>query len=279
MFRMLAPLLLIAAAAPAQMEQMLKDLHGIDVRIANLIDRIAVGGAALCPLKVRRWPLVLEDAATTRGAEREAATRLFGLGAFPVISHPEALAGQAVVAIDGKAIGPAVAKAPHGRIDQIEEAIERGATLTLIKAGKTLLMAPPPRYGCPSRAQVVPTSKHIAEAADGIIVISTAIIDKAVGDEELSFTIAHEMAHNILQHKAVLDRVGRKTANILATEIEADRLALKLMKASGFDPAAAARLWAHYGTGLADGILSDGTHLRGKERAAFLRAEAAKLNQ
>ncbi len=279
MYRWLTPLCLIAASAPTAQEQALRELHALDVRIATLTDRLAVSGASLCPRKVRRWPLVLEDAALYPKGERQVATALYSLGNYPVITSPESLAGFAVTAIDGRPLGAANPRAPHDRIDQIESAVERGADLTMVKAGISRRVTPPGQMGCPSRSQVLPSTKRIARADGQIVQISTSVIAATANDHELAFILAHEMAHNILGHQAMLDRTGRKAINVRSTEIDADRLGLRLMKSAGFDPRSAAPFWARYGRGLSEGIFSDGTHMRGKERVAFLTEEAAKLAQ
>ncbi len=279
MVRLFAALSLLAAMPLSDREQVLRELHGLDVRVANLTDRLAMGGRSLCRRTVPRWPLVLEDAALYLGAERDVAVRVYGLGEVPVITSPLAWAGFAVTEIEGKSVGPPDRGDPHSRIDKIDEAVEAGATLTVLKNGQSQHVKPLSRMGCPSRPQVIPSRKRNAAADGKIIQITTAVILETTDDDELAFVLAHEMAHNVLEHKALLDVQGRKAANIRMTEIEADRFGLQLMKAAGFDPRAAARFWARFGRGLGEGIFSDGTHMRGRERVTFLTEEARKLTQ
>ncbi len=278
---MLALALLAAAPAPlSAVAEGLKLLHSFDLRISVLTDRLAISGIAYCSKHVPRMGLIFEDAALYQEPERSVAGRLYGLKSYPMIVYPQNLAGTEVFAIDGQPIWAVDPKNLRSRIDQIEKAAEQAATmLNTLHIGQVaqLPVSGPP--GCPSRAQVIPARGRLAKADGEIIQIGTATIQQTKSDDELAFVIAHEMAHNILGHQALLDWMGRKPATIRATEIDADRLGLKLMKAAGFDPHAAATFWARYGRGLGEGILSDGSHMRGKERVAFLSAEAAKLKQ
>jgi beta-barrel assembly-enhancing protease len=284
MFRQLIPLALIAlSAAPAPpiagRQAVLRELNALDIRVANMADRIAVRGVSLCPKPVRRLAVVLEDAALYSGEERSAAIQLFGLGESPAFTYPATLAGYSVTAIGDRPIGAAIRKRPRARIDAIEQAIEAGAVLTIQKDGVTRRLGSSPNSGCPSRVQVLPSNKKDAKADGDVVQINSGIIAETQDDDELAFIIAHEMAHNILHHPAHLNKVGRTAKTIYPTEVEADRLGLKLMRAGGFDPLAAARFWARFGEKTDAGIFSDGTHMRAGMRAIFLRDEAQKIAQ
>jgi beta-barrel assembly-enhancing protease len=133
--------------------------------------------------------------------------------------------------------------------------------------------------GCQSDVEIVPGRRLNAHADGEIVQLSSAVVDEARNDDELSFLIAHELAHNILEHPQKLERGKRSTGRIRETEIEADRMALSLMKRAGFDHHAAARFWARFGAKTGYGIFSDGTHMRTKPRVAFLEQVAASLDR
>lgn len=133
--------------------------------------------------------------------------------------------------------------------------------------------------GCASTVELIPSTKLNAKADGRIVQITTGVVSETRDDDELAFVIAHEMAHNILEHRARLDREGRKARNIRVTEIEADQLALRLMRLANYDPFAAARFWERFGAKTGAGIFSDGTHLRTKERVRLLRGIAAELRE
>ena len=90
------------------------------------------------------------------------------------------------------------------------------------------------------------------------IVVHSGLIDKIASEDELAFVLAHEIAHHILQHVArkrqgvfvgallgAVTGVGvgtgvglaaiRLAATSSATEIQADRIAAKIVKEAGYD--------------------------------------------
>jgi predicted Zn-dependent protease len=78
----------------------------------------------------------------------------------------------------------------------------------------------------------------------------------ARSDDELAIIIAHEMAHNILNHpdrliaqgvpRGLLRGIGRNAEKVWATEAEADRLSIRLVAASGYNVSAAIPFWRRY---------------------------------
>jgi predicted Zn-dependent protease len=108
------------------------------------------------------------------------------------------------------------------------------------------------------------------------------------GDDELAAILAHELAHNILGHRAVLDaqgvsrglfgRIGKNAAKIRETEIAADRLSLTLMRDAGYRMAAAPEFWARFEKKHGSGIFADATHLNGRRRVDMLNAEIARID-
>jgi beta-barrel assembly-enhancing protease len=153
----------------------------------------------------------------------------------------------------------------------------------LSRAGRdvTATLAPPPV--CASDFQV-DTKDGLDAGADGQIVRVTYGMMRYASDEaELAAVVAHELSHNILRHHEKLNALGvdrglgslfGKSKNaILATEIEADRLSVWLMANAGYDPKAALRFWERYGRQTGQGIFSEGTHLRWKNRIKTMQVE------
>jgi beta-barrel assembly-enhancing protease len=132
---------------------------------------------------------------------------------------------------------------------------------------------------CASRFWVDSTSKLDAGADGENVRISQGLMAFAAKDEELAAAIAHEMAHNLLNHRNRLSKLGRKSPHILATEIEADQLSIWLMANAGYDPAAALRFAERYGRKTGLGIFSESTHLRWKNRVRIMRVEIDILNK
>ena len=281
----------VQAASPANANQVVLDqLRAFDESVGNIGYELAANGVGLCPSATTPLSGVRVHTLGQYGAAvREDAKLLFGMGDFPAVltvapESPAAKAGLMVgdwiVSVDGQQIA-------HNDYSGVAEFDARmavglagGKVSLLIERGgqrRTIVIAGQP--GCRSRVELVPGKKLNAAADGNIVQITTAVVGETRGEDELAFVIAHEMAHNILGHAARLDRTGRSAANIRATETEADLLALKLMKAAGYDPMAAAQFWARFGRKTGAGIFSDGTHMRTKDRVRLLADEAAKLAQ
>lgn len=101
-------------------------------------------------------------------------------------------------------------------------------------------------FGCPLKVKFV-DSKKVNAWADGTqVVITSAILARCDSDADLAFVLAHEMAHNLLHHRQRLALAGIQRSGLLPipsaasamvreTEEEADRLAVRLTAASGYD--------------------------------------------
>lgn len=90
--------------------------------------------------------------------------------------------------------------------------------------------------------------------------------------------VAHELAHNLLGHRAWLLQEGRKQRNIRLAEREADRLMPWLMANAGYDPRAAQEFMERWGPGNDGWIFRDRSHDGWDERAEFIAAEIPKIN-
>ncbi len=221
---------------------------------------------------------------------RTDAKALFGLGDYPAIltlSNGSAAAraglkaGDWIVSINGTDLRSGPGYAGVARFDDALAAALASppANLVIERDAQRQGISLTGLAGCGSRIELVPGRKLNA-AADGTIVqITSGVLEQTRDEDELAFVIAHEMAHNILRHLVRLDGIGRSARNIRATETEADLLGLKLMRAAGYDPMAAARFWARFGKKTGAGIFSDGTHMRTRDRVRMLNEEATKLAQ
>ena len=272
---------------PANANQVvLGQLRAYDERVGDIGYALARGGIALCPATVVPLPGFRVHTLGQYGKAVQAdAKALFGLGDTPAVltaSKDSGLkAGDWIVSINATDLKSGPGYAGVARFDDIlAAAIAHPPVVVLIeREGVRQNVSLTGLPGCASRVELVP-GKKLNAAADGTIVqITTGVLEQTHDDDELAFIIAHEMAHNILGHRDRLDRIGRSAAHIRATESEADLLGLKLMKAAGYDPMAAARFWMRFGKKTGAGIFSDGTHLRTRDRVRLLTDEAAKLAQ
>lgn len=96
----------------------------------------------------------------------------------------------------------------------------------------------------------------------------------AYPEDEFAAVVAHELAHNVLEHRKWLDAKGRGRRAIRATEREADRLMPWLLANAGYDPRAAVRFMERWGPKHSKGIFRARTHDGWDERAEFVAAEA-----
>ncbi|HWK35828.1 M48 family metallopeptidase, partial [Sphingomonas sp.] len=171
---------------------------------------------------------------------------------------------------------------------RLTDAARAGAvTLDLLRAGQPVSRTITPRQGCASRFEVTVRNDYDSRADGAIVQVSTKMIEAVTSDDELAFVVAHELAHNILRHRARLDAagvsrgmfesVGRSVGYIRRTEIEADLLGIALMANAGYDVAAPARFWRWFGKAHFNSILLARTHPRWTTRAALLEREAALI--
>jgi hypothetical protein len=133
---------------------------------------------------------------------------------------------------------------------------------------------------CASEFWVDARQKTDAGADGDQVRVTAGMMAFAADDTELAAVVAHELAHNLLGHRALLAGVKRKKNKaILETEIAADQLSVWLMANAGYDAGAAVRFWQRYGPKTGLGIFSDSTHLRWKNRVKVLQAEINRMDQ
>ena len=267
-------------------------LQAMDARVNNIGYRIAARNVALCPNAVPLSGISFHSLGQYAPSERAKISVTFGAEPGPRVmsvaeDSPAAKAGikpndlilktgdaRLVETLSNK---PEISAVLNAR-GALSEGLANGAiSINVLRGPENKEILVPSQRACPSTVELIPSTKRIAAADGTMLQISSAMVETTQSDGELAFILSHEMAHNILQHPARLDRIGRKKANVLATEVEADKLSIKLMAGAGYDPFAAARFWARYGRGLKHGILSDGTHMRSKDRVALLQNEAALI--
>lgn len=293
----------VMMVAPAQAEvSPLQSLRELDMATARIGYRIATANTALCERQQPASGLLLHGLEQYGGGDAEAARRLFALGVSPgvlgvVPGSPADRAGvkanDALIAVNGVAPEePRMGGKPFDRmaavLDAVETAFARGpVTLTLSRNGQTVTAQVTGAPACASRFQV-DVSKTLNAAADGQYVqVSAGFIASFANEDEFAAIVAHELAHNILGHRARLDaqgvsrgmlgQFGKNAARIRETEIEADRLSIRLLANAGYRPEAAAEFWRRFGPRHDAGIFSASTHLRWRKRAALLEEEVAAL--
>lgn len=300
---------LIAAATPLRAQadlqvQSLDAMRALDGRVATIGHRLATANLALCADQNWLAGLTLHDLAQYGAGYRSSAIRAFGLDAGPAVlalaaGGPAEQAGMRLddIILDIEGEAPPQSELPAGpsfaRMEPILALLDRAladgvATFAVRRAGTTLSVRVRADRGCTTRFQLIPSGRLNALADGRYVQVTTAIGNYVVDDDELAAVLAHELAHNILRHRARLDAAGvqrgllgnfgRNAQLIRETESEADRLSIYLLDRAGYDPEAAVRFWERFGRrGL--NFIGSPTHGNWRTRVAALRVEIENVRR
>ena len=280
-----------AAAQPADpLRISLEALQALDTRVQSVGWRLVRGNAAYCrdlapgiglqlfdaagfddPAAVRKALGFTRDIAVEAVAEGSPAARA-GLGGHQEL---DAVAGR-----NGAAL-PAAKPGDYARLaglhDALDAQLKQTGAAEIAPAGW-----PPLRIAgepvCVTRFEML--SEGSRASADGKrVVIGRKLVEELGDDALLAAALAHELAHNLLDHRARLDREGRSWGKVRATEREADRLSPWLLANAGYDPQAAVRFFGIWGPKHDLGLLATPDHDGWKERARRITAEIAGLEK
>lgn len=306
---LLALAVLVSALVPAagwgqqdrRAEARLVALRSLDARVATIGHRLATASRDLCAAPVWRPGILVHDLAQYGGADRSVAARLFALGEGPSVLAVAAggaaeraglRADDRLVALDGVALAdfPPRSRATVAGVDQALAALDLAfadgeAEVAVSRGGRPMTVRIAADRGCPTRFQLVPGSGRSMEANGIYVSMTTAMVEYAAADDELAAAMAHELAHNILEHRrrrneagvrsGMMGGLGSNARFIRAQEVEADRLSVHLLDRAGYDVDAAARFWRRFGpAGL--GIDSP-THPPWRRRVEALALEAQRI--
>jgi hypothetical protein len=290
--------LLLAAAAPAALHAQtsatrtaLAQLQADDARLQSIGWRLVTGNARFCADAQPSIGLLLQDM-TNYGSPavmREAAGIHGDVAVEAVaVGSPAARAGlvpnDEILAIEDDslaALPPAKAgdwqrlKSLHDRIDA---ALARtgSVTLTWRDGSGEHRSRIEGVAACPSRFELL--ARGSKAAADGTrVLFGRGFAATGYVEDEFAGAIAHELAHNLLRHRAWLSAHGRSRKNVRLTEREADRLMPWLLANAGYDPHAAVRFFKHWGPGHDGWIFRSRDHDGWDERADFAAAEIPQI--
>ncbi|WP_299308860.1 M48 family metallopeptidase [uncultured Croceicoccus sp.] len=286
--------LLCGAQAHADDKQnALRQIARLDRTIAAVGHRLARGNVGRCADRAFLPGFSVHDLSQYSAAFRDAAVAEFALGHGPRILAvvPGGAAdraglreGDLLRALDGVRVKASTIDddgASKAGIEALEETViaafvDGQASLEIMRDGRAMTVDIVGEPGCATRFHLEPSAKLNARA-DGTYVVVTTAISGVVRDEgELAAVLAHELAHNTLRHRAYLDRVGRKSANVRATEIAADRESIHLLKNAGYDPASAVRFWENFGPRRRS-LFAGRDHPGWRTRVRLMRAEFGQL--
>lgn len=278
-------------------------LQRYDRQLLAIGYRLAAAGGDLCVAGAPIPGFALHDLSQYSAAEQPDARTAFGFGADPLVlavapGSPAAAAGlregDAVLSLDGAPVPAARprARSSHARmaalLARLDAAMADGVLVLGIRRGERRLdLRVSVRRGCPSRFQTRASDALDSRANGTDVEVTTGLIDFAGDEAQIAAVVAHELAHNILRHRARLDAkgvrrgllgaVGRSARMIRQTEEEADRLAVYLLDRAGYPPRAIMTFWQRYGRSHRTGILSAQTHRTPRERIETTEAEIARI--
>lgn len=300
---------LVALAAPAaapatpaadDSRALFEALRSVDLRLATIAYRLTTANAPLCRDLAPTPGWALHALGQYDPARRADARTVFGFPApvavEAVVPGSEAAragiaANDGLVAVNGKPVDGAPGAGTSSKARDAAAALIAGQPagplrLTLRRDGaeRTVTLRPP--QGCRSQFEVLVVPKLEASADGSIVQIGSRFFEK-YDDEAIAVVVAHELAHNILRHRARLDAAkvdrgllaefGRNGRLFRRTEDEADLLGLHLLRNAGYDPRAAVRFWREHGGDVDGGLFRSRTHGSSRARADALEAELARL--
>lgn len=298
----------LCTPSPAQVagDAGMRTLQAADARVATVAYRLATANLALCAKRTGWAGFTLHHMGQYDGAYRTAAQATFALDArYPAILAlvPHSPAAQAGIRADEtvSAIGELSLETPipaKGRrsYTQVDEALRRVETaLAAPETTVTLGIGPEARTvplrpvaGCASRVEMLPGAGLNAGADGKIVQIDGALVEFTTDDDELAVIIAHEMAHNILEHRDRLDAqkvarglfsmFGKNASRIRRTEEEADHFGLYLAARAGYDITRGAAFWRRYARRNFLSFLSAPTHPSIGQRIAKVEEITAEID-
>lgn len=281
-----------ALAAPAQprpdLRAQIETLQAFDARVQNVGWRLVRDNAAYCREVFPAIGLVLFDAA---GFADPAAVRLaLGLAGDIAVEavaadSPAARAGlhpgQALRAVAGQEVAslPVVKANDYARLvalhDHVDAAL-RSTGQASFNDGTGAEIAVAGQPACVTRFELLSAGSEAA--ADGHrVVIGRKLVEALPQDDLLVAALAHELAHNLLGHRARLAREGRTWGRIRVTEREADRLSVWLLANAGYDPRAAVRFFELWGPKFDLGLFATPDHDGWKARVRLVNAEIVQV--
>lgn len=264
----------VGEQSAASADQRLTSLTALDERVARVAWRLMVANTELCPVERQSAGWALHSASQYSPALRPHALRRFGLeGDLPgVLAVPDSTpaeaagvrAGDLITAVNGSALAtgqPREAARFEGlaaNVARLDRALSEGPTeLTIRRDGGSVQLRVTPVRACGYDVQLNPSGELNARADGRRLFISTALAGFTQNDDELALILGHELAHNVLGHRAwsetggegrtVVERDCDPRVCVGSQEDQADRVGLFLMARAGYDPGVAAPFWRRFG--------------------------------
>lgn len=288
--------LLFTAPARAATASSYDELRQQDGRIQAIAEALLEGNVSLCRDLMALPGFVLHSRDQYGAAVAE---DMFAPGADVAVAAvvSGSTADQAglrrddtVLAIDGSAPSdwPRQAEAPlrDGWIEVLDRTAAKVEwTVAARREGQELTYQLPTRPGCKALVEVLSVDEKTARSDGRVIQVSLGLA-RAASDGELAVILAHELAHDVLEHrkrlvaagvsKGLLGELGRNQRLNRQAEVEADRLSVHLLANAALDPALAPAFWrSELGQDIGGGLLRNRIYPSPSSRAELLQREIA----
>ncbi|WP_325282141.1 M48 family metallopeptidase [Sphingomonas sp.] len=300
----LAALLASVGAAPPEDEYTatFEALRAADVRLQRIGEGLATANVALCHRRQPALGIALHGPDQYLGDAKAAAIAHFSFSTDLGIAGtvPNGAAERAGLAADDSIIsiaGRRIETLERSREDTAETArlaafdrfvasLPDAAPLTIEfrRANTSLSREVTPHPACRARFEQR-AADDVDVSADGVLVQISSRLLGELDDNGVAVLLAHELAHNVLDHRRRLDEAGvsrglfagfgRNVGLFRQTEVEADILAVHLLARAGYDPGLGARFWQGFGPRYASGLRLR-THPAWRDRVATMTAEAPR---
>ncbi|UTW13394.1 M48 family metalloprotease [Marinobacterium rhizophilum] len=259
-----------------QRQQALQQQHEREFRLGRVARPLLIAALELCPERQRNdYGLRLHSLSAYAPAQHPAARALYQLDRQPTLRTPlpgspaaraGLRAGDRLMRLQGRAV-----KSDNDLLKMLQEAAGP-LRLEIARGDDILALSLTPDKLCDWPIQLSRSSAINAYADGQRIRVTQAMLGYAAQDDELAMVIAHELAHNGLQHMsrqlrnlmlgALIDLLaltqGYPSPGIAATlgihqqalnlELEADLQALVLLHRAGIALAPGVAFWRRLGT-------------------------------
>ena len=269
----------------------IESFQALDQKLQNVGWKLALGNARFCAQTVPSVGLQLQDLASYGGPDiARAALGMNGDFAVQTAARgsPAALSGdftqnREIARVDDT--DPNAWEAEKRRYwkrltrvhDRIDTALANNGTVAFGFTDGTSARLKPVSV-CATRFELAGEGKRAVATGDRVV-IGMNFPGFSYDEEIFAGAVAHELAHNLLGHRAWLTENGRKRHNVRKAEREADRLMPWLMVNAGYDPQAAYRFMTTWGPRHDGGLFRGRTHDGWDERADFIAAEIPLITQ
>lgn len=284
-------------------------LRADDHRIVSIVYRLGLAGVAHCPATMPLTGLAFHHLGEYRPQDRAEAIAQYhvdrGIGILSVVEGSAGAravlkAGDVILSVNGIAFPSPAAIAAERDEDErrrrmvvseemLETALREGpARIEVLRGGvDRLIVTLGSRPGCPARGRLARSGQNNAFADGRYAIMTTGFLGFFRSDDELAVALAHELSHNILRHPQQLEaqgvpngmmrHIGRNARLVRATEVEADRLSVRLLASAGYDLDAIMPFWRRL-HGRADSMLTlISAHPSLRARETYINAAIAEV--